>query len=384
LNVSPGQLVVTYETEANRVYSAVSTDGGATFNGYTRLDSTVPNPESGSIDVRPVVDGTGNLWVVWHEEGLGMNFLMIRHSDNGGLSYGPVYRVNRDLPPGGRYSGFVLESPLDALPGVAFVGFLGDRDSHNRDGLVNAFDLNDFDRDQSPTMEDCDDENPNIFPGATEICGNGIDEDCTGADLPCAAELVVDLGAGGGLYSYFDNTSWHFLQSRSPDSVTIADLDGDGFGELVADLGAAVGIRIYTPEDGWRDLHGLSPEQMASGDLDGNGQDELIVDFGSGLGLALYALYNGSQWRRLHGISPETMVAGDMDGNGKDELIVDFGSGSGRGIYVYYNDAYWNRLHASSPEEIVVGDVDGNGEDDLIVDFGPESSPKLVESLHGS
>jgi len=46
---------------------------------------------------------------------------------------------------------------------------------------------------QSPPGSDCNDTPGSgfaIHPGVSEICGNGIDEDCSGGDLPCAATCV--------------------------------------------------------------------------------------------------------------------------------------------------------------------------------------------------
>jgi len=45
---------------------------------------------------------------------------------------------------------------------------------------------NDVDRDGYVTSLDCDDADPNVNSAATDVCGDGIDQDCSGADRVCA------------------------------------------------------------------------------------------------------------------------------------------------------------------------------------------------------
>jgi hypothetical protein len=52
---------------------------------------------------------------------------------------------------------------------------------------------------------DCDDSVPTVYPGAEEICEDGVDQDCDGRDRACALELLNEVAFDGYIYASMDD-----------------------------------------------------------------------------------------------------------------------------------------------------------------------------------
>ena len=79
----------------------------------------------------------------------------------------------------------------------------------------------DEDGDGFKAFEDCDDTDPSVYPCASEVCGDGIDQDCSGTDRYCGhadevepndtpadADDLGGIGAGSGAQGYMCDTGF--------------------------------------------------------------------------------------------------------------------------------------------------------------------------------
>jgi uncharacterized protein (TIGR03382 family) len=115
--------------------------------------------------------------------------------------------VDRDVPTGevGRFS-FTVVAPatpgdypqyFNLAHGDEWFSDLGGPPDGQLQVRVTSTAAPDDDGDGSPSNLDCDDSDATVHPGASDPCGDGVDQDCDGDDACAGADAGVRAGDGG-------------------------------------------------------------------------------------------------------------------------------------------------------------------------------------------
>ncbi|MFH1466160.1 MAG: MopE-related protein [Pseudomonadota bacterium] len=280
---------------------------------------------------------------------------------------------------------------------------------------------------------DCDDTRADQAPDLTEICDDGLDNDCDGRDQRCPTPSgYQDATTVAGFVTYGDS-SYTSVQ-HGDEVVAIGDFDGDGHGDYAfADSWYSgnrgrIELRYGPLGDGVEtaasaDLvitgeysgDNAGATLAAAGDVDGDGTDDLLVGapyygFSPTDAGRAYLLYGGERQTGslslasadviLTGVNQDdelgtVMVGlGDLDGDGVDEFAVGMsswdGAGTNSGALLVYRGPFsaalgpedaWLRIEGSYASDgaggsvAPAGDLDGDGEPDLLVVAGGAAAP---------
>ncbi|MBN1335781.1 MAG: FG-GAP repeat protein [Deltaproteobacteria bacterium] len=238
---------------------------------------------------------------------------------------------------------------------------------------------------------DCDDGDPGICPGAEDLLGDGVDQDCDGFadDLPLDAADRAYMGWWNGEASGTALTACDMNGDGTDDLLVGAPLQatgGDAGGSVYVLLGGKGGPSSGTPHLFYADVRLWGEGGSRSGsalaclpDQDGDGVDEAIVGACEADGIwivpgnATWASGGGTDlaeplslaglWLAGHegGTGRAVARAGDVDGDRQVDLLVGAPDSDGGRAFLLGGRPSWSADAISDACAVVSGDESGDG-----------------------
>ncbi len=250
------------------------------------------------------------------------------------------------------------------------------------------------------SSSDCNDASASISPGATEVCGDSVDQDCSGADRACPG-----WGGSESADASYDHKIYGIgLQAQFGVGLAGGDFDGDGVGDLLVGdpgynySGAAAGavFGYYGPltsgawlasaHDDFLNYNtyaaydGIYGGQIANiGDITADGREDFLVLASNSSSLSYRG---GDSGLSTYGYYIRTMACnsggavGNWDGGtNQDYFCADSTFSVSKGtVYVYsglgsFSSGSYTGESSSdyAGYGAAAGDFDGDGLDDLVI-----------------
>jgi hypothetical protein len=234
-----------------------------------------------------------------------------------------------------------------------------DGDGYGSSSTVVSTDLDCTDTGEASAAGDCNDASASVSPGATEVCGDGVDDDCDGEDAACRYTGEFDLGSTGWKLTGEDAGDY-----SGQDVAGAGDVDADGYADVL--------VGGYLDDDGGSDAGAV---YLVSGpitrDIDLSSADAKLIGENASdyCGTAL-----GS--------------AGDVDADGYDDLLVgaygnDEGGSSTGAAYLVYGPLHGD-LDLSAADVKIIGESTSDGAGRAVASAGDANADGYDDILVGA